>query len=520
MAGAFGDGTRSTLADLLRLAKPSEAASPTLKQAAQGLGLSDHVLDTKSQFLSSLEKNPHGWGPSMPSMDPAYDAPVQPGDETWRHGMLPLRTVAGDRGEPERMEFAVPGIAHEFGNALMAPGKAYFEGMSPEEINRSAASAAGFAMTGGLVAPKAAVAGNALNTADHLIARYKNWRHPNEPSILPPGRDPSLQSPDDKRYSDINTRSMKTYGVGYEDLTPEQHRHITYGLKPRPKLQVIDGDLFSNGSREGAGVGMVNALSNDAKPGITAYHGSPHDFDKFSLDKIGSGEGAQAYGHGLYFAENEGVARNYKQKVPYQTLKREFQKELPDDADFADVISLIGTGHFTPYQESVLKALQNDDWLGFDYPSQAISAAYSGRLKNWDPSPALEQAIDSSGRMYQVRINADPNDFLDWDKPLSQQPAAARNVFETDPAFIEPLSSAPDNFMRNAMRDPETSSRLREAGIPGIRYLDQGSRAAGEGSSNYVVFDDALIEILKKYGWLPPAYAAGSGAFGPGNEDN
>ena len=38
--------------------------------------------------------------------------------------------------------------------------------------------------------------------------------------------------------------------------------------------------------------------------GIRAYHGSPHDFDKFDLSKIGTGEGAQAYGHGLYFAEN------------------------------------------------------------------------------------------------------------------------------------------------------------------------------------------------------------------------
>jgi len=30
------------------------------------------------------------------------------------------------------------------------------------------------------------------------------------------------------------------------------------------------------------------------------------------LSKIGTGEGAQAYGHGLYFAENEGVARSYR----------------------------------------------------------------------------------------------------------------------------------------------------------------------------------------------------------------
>jgi len=41
---------------------------------------------------------------------------------------------------------------------------------------------------------------------------------------------------------------------------------------------------------------------------------------------------------------------------------------------------------------------------------------------------------------------------------------------------------------------------LREAGIPGIRYLDQGSRGTGSGTSNYVVFDPGIIDIVKKYG--------------------
>jgi hypothetical protein len=42
------------------------------------------------------------------------------------------------------------------------------------------------------------------------------------------------------------------------------------------------------------------------------YHGSPHIFDKFTTDHIGSGEGAQAYGWGLYFAGNKEVAKYYR----------------------------------------------------------------------------------------------------------------------------------------------------------------------------------------------------------------
>ena len=49
-----------------------------------------------------------------------------------------------------------------------------------------------------------------------------------------------------------------------------------------------------------------------ALAGMTAYHGSPHLFDAFDLSKIGTGEGAQAYGHGIYLAESPGVAKNYQ----------------------------------------------------------------------------------------------------------------------------------------------------------------------------------------------------------------
>lgn len=39
---------------------------------------------------------------------------------------------------------------------------------------------------------------------------------------------------------------------------------------------------------------------------------------------------------------------------------------------------------------------------------------------------------------------------------------------------------------------------MRQAGIPGIRYLDGGSRDAGDGSRNYVMFDDKLVKIRGK----------------------
>lgn len=48
----------------------------------------------------------------------------------------------------------------------------------------------------------------------------------------------------------------------------------------------------------------------------------------------------------------------------------------------------------------------------------------------------------------------------------------------------------------NAMNlEQEASKTLKEAGIPGIKYFDGNSRNAGEGTRNFVMFRDDLIEI-------------------------
>lgn len=80
-----------------------------------------------------------------------------------------------------------------------------------------------------------------------------------------------------------------------------------------------------------------------------------------------------------------------------------------------------------------------------------------------------------------------------------------RLLSEVYPSNATPFTSAADRATAAA------SSRLREAGIPGIRYLDAGSRSAGDGSRNTVVFDDRLIEILRRYG-LAGATVGGAGA--------
>lgn len=56
-------------------------------------------------------------------------------------------------------------------------------------------------------------------------------------------------------------------------------------------------------------------LSEETMKQIEAWHGSPHLFDKFSTSAIGTGEGAQAFGWGLYFTDLKGIAENYATKL-------------------------------------------------------------------------------------------------------------------------------------------------------------------------------------------------------------
>ena len=97
--------------------------------------------------------------------------------------------------------------------------------------------------------------------------------------------------------------------------------------------------------------------------------------------------------------------------------------------------------------------------------------------------------------MYEVNINAHPDQFLDWDKPLSAQSAYAQESLKKTMAgnweqfnHANASTAVKQGFI--AFTDEGVAQKLREAGIPGIKYLDQGSRAAREtGTNNYVVFD-------------------------------
>ena len=70
-------------------------------------------------------------------------------------------------------------------------------------------------------------------------------------------------------------------------------------------------------------------LPTETEPGIIAFHGSGADFDEFRLEMIGTGEGAQAYGYGLYFTDSEDIAKFYRDTVGKR--KQGMPTSIPDD---------------------------------------------------------------------------------------------------------------------------------------------------------------------------------------------
>jgi hypothetical protein len=241
---------------------------------------------------------------------------------------------------------------------------------------------------------------------------------------------------------------------------------------------------------------------------ITTYHGSPHDFDEFDMSKIGTGEGAQAYGHGLYFAENENVAKGYRDNISSQALdgaKAVLQRVGGDvDAAIADRVNALSR-----FEERYSQGDIDDGLYQF---MKNLGRGQIEQLKQYK-----NKGDFTKGHMYEVNINADPADFLDYDAPLSEQSAwqKIRNFWDEtlgDPDIIqERLGVAPENttggdYMSklgsglSTANDAAISAKLREAGVPGIKYFDQGSRSAKAGTRNFVVFDDKLVSIVRKYG--------------------
>ena len=274
--------------------------------------------------------------------------------------------------------------------------------------------------------------------------------------------------------------------------------------------------------------------------GITAYHGSPVDFDYFSTDFLQTGEGVNAFGRGLYFTETEDIAKNYKSNISRQKEMREIYKE--NDKIKEKYNKIVYKDPSAPGFYSNLKSK-----LSKEEQKKADSLLSESR-KKLQKIAALEDNVEKPtmfpGRMYKVNIQAKSNQLFDWDKTMNKQPVIVQdatlkilNKLSDDELemFIDATAKYPswtrDNiggrkqlisdaliaaqevtgkeFLTQVNRVSKSSvveDILFKEGIQGIRYNDGLSRSkAGKKNKNYVIFDARIIDISKKYGITIPA---------------
>lgn len=274
---------------------------------------------------------------------------------------------------------------------------------------------------------------------------------------------------------------------------------------------------------------------------IHAFHSSPHDFDRFDLSKIGTGEGAQVYGHGLYFAENPEISG--KGGHYYNQFSHRMMRDLGPEGQALYALKQAGGDRAQAVAATEAYIDRLNRWAGNE---QASTPA--GRVMAADDLAKVQARLDLlksdkiiGPKTYEVNINADPNTFLDWDKRLSAQPKFVQSVLkdivpkDNMPSFMQQFEQGtmPGRAAYWGLGEPaEASQALNEAGIPGISYFDANSRSTAdlqrrldvlqsspnaekyksqiEGlqtqlsglpppTSNYVVFDPNIVDIMKKY---------------------
>lgn len=269
--------------------------------------------------------------------------------------------------------------------------------------------------------------------------------------------------------------------------------------------------------------------------GMKLYHGSPHDFDRFSTQNIGTGQGNQAYGRGLYFAENEDVAKAFRaNNSATANLKYEGAPIQDENMNSAAWWITRNKGD----KDAAIR-----EWMSGYKPSFFDTPTGKQELRAFE---SIDPSKITAGSMYEVDVNANPADFMDWDAAMSAQPMAVQNALAPMvTSRLDALEAAGQRGRQMAVEKglpdftPKSRDRLYQemrggdiigaarmgqlpgevenmlsgAGVPGIRYLDEGTVGGGKGSRNYVVFDENLINIVRKYGVAGAAAMLGVSAL-------
>lgn len=244
---------------------------------------------------------------------------------------------------------------------------------------------------------------------------------------------------------------------------------------------------------------------------MLVYHGSPHTFDQFDISKVGTGEGGAAYGHGLYMAENPQVAHAYQKNLsdlfPGGVRPEPGSIEGRAATYVADAMSQQSSN---PYGHAASMIRKLEPRADVEPMLEAL-AKWEGSNTPWKYGGGLYSA-EFPDRLVPKT--------LDWDKSIAEQSPEVRKALQpfiqdmrtraaeshpdwgdlADPNKIEHLTTGGDLYRQLAQQHgkDKASQMLNSMGVPGIQFLDKGSRSVGAGTRNFVVFDPNILTDTRR----------------------
>ena len=242
---------------------------------------------------------------------------------------------------------------------------------------------------------------------------------------------------------------------------------------------------------------LLNRFRRGPMSELDVYHGTPHRFPgteenplgEFDASKIGTGEGAQVFGHGIYYAENPDVARIYSADRAYVGAAMQ-GKPQAIDYDSPEWTAQQTIDEFGDSKKA-LAHLQMVQRTASKYQSPETKAGLQGAI-----DLITSGGVKPKGSLYKADLPDDMIDrMLDYDKPLSEQTPLVRNALKK--LGIE-HGSAQDVVTHLGSKNSQ--KYLTDVGIPGIKYQDAGSRGqGGSGTRNFVVFpgEEKKVKILE-----------------------
>lgn len=338
---------------------------------------------------------------------------------------------------------------------------------------------------------------------------------------------------------EVVKRLTSEHGEDTGDVRYKDHKLTEIEIAPTLYRTILPSEGVHS-QQEGAinkvslGILRGNVKPTRLKDGVlyqSAYHGSPHLFDTFSTDFIGSGEGAQAHGWGLYFAQDKKVAENYRRKLTGQKFIEDFEKkfELRDNIDYEDLIYEIHEEgrQIDPKYQRVIDAVQKESRFGFDGFRQGLMAYLNDPIAFEYSEPVDKALAQYDGRLFELDIPETKN-MLDEQLPFDKQPPevqdgirkllvdqegeAAADIDMSRVTGKRMLKYLEDVARYSGERNPQkwAALKLNEYGIKGISY--DGKR---DGRC-FVVFDDKAVKIMEYYQKNDQADSAPKGIYTPG----